>query len=137
MPNFSDLQTALAEFNDKYRGPTVPRLELGQPYHIEKDYPTKWPDADSAGVYGFLDAAMNVLYIGKASLDNDIGSRIGTHLASDPSKPWGRKDILAEQAAYLITIPVPKGHRYVAPALEEWLIDQLQPPHNAIGRRNH
>ena len=136
MAGIEELKTALIEFNNEFLGPSLKPFEPSELYDIDRDWPKQWPNADSPGVYFFLSSELDVLWIGKASNKNLIGSRIGTFLSADSKKPWRRENDPIPEAQYIASIPIPKEHAFMAPALKEFLITRLQPSRNKIGTGN-
>lgn len=98
----------------------------------------KWPNADSSGVYfmlGHLANDMNrkSVYIGKASNKSSIGCRVSRHLGNKLglSKIYKYDDYHIE---YVVTIPTSKGFKYLAPALEEYIIGNIEGSMNVVGK---
>ncbi len=87
-----------------------------------------WDWAGSVGVYYFRNDSRGVLYVGRALPGTKFGSRIWSHLRAEDAE-W--KEDIQHASAVLGFIPVKDEHWYMASALELYLIDILEPPHNA------
>lgn len=89
-----------------------------------------FPQTDHAGVYFFLDGEGNVLYVGECK--REIGNRLGEHLG--PALPGGGYAAPGfEGAEYIVVVPFPSDARYLAPALESWLLQRYHFPLNTNG----
>jgi hypothetical protein len=93
------------------------------------EYPTMtaWegePPSYQRGCYAVFSAAGELLYIGKASLKNTIGGR----LVEIRKKPMRNGEIAV--SACLVTV----HDHFEAPSLEEFLIRELRPKWNSVGR---
>jgi len=97
-----------------------------------------WPDADRKGVYVVFDMDLELLYVGKASHNNCIAGRLGDYFkyTTDGTRrcklkheDWTRKP------QFVATIAVPAEMSFEAPALEEYLIQTLNPSDNTVGAR--
>jgi len=132
----------LDEFQEKYRRPDLPALELKGIYalfpeealadFVESGWNDPYPNADRQGVYLIFGSTGVLLYVGKASMGATIGGRLGTHFAGKNecrllSTDW------TERPAYVATIAVPRGMGFEAAALEEFLIRSLAPRDNSLG----
>jgi hypothetical protein len=115
---------------------------------IESQWTKYWPNKESYGVYFLLgisesDNTKMGLYIGKASLKK-MGHRLYSHL--NPHKKTGRFKRSYREETFIIeavcSIPMPTNEtRYLASALEEYLITKGLKSNNAIllnsiGNRN-
>lgn len=84
------------------------------------------PVSDKPGCYALYTATGQLLYIGKASNSRKIGHRLYHHLTQS-------------QAAWVPSVSfvqiVEVSEPFEAPSLEEYLIRELQPPHNDRGIR--
>ena len=128
MSSLQEIKNALAEFH-KYL-PLLPNLYPEGPWNIPSDWDKKsFPNAELPGVYFFLNAAGNLIYIGKASAG--LGQRLGNGYIGQGGKI---KDPKVAEASQLYTIALPKELFFIAPALEEFLIFKLDPKGNTIGR---
>lgn len=80
-----------------------------------------------------LDDDEAVIYVGKASADSWIGARLAKYFQYDAN---GRcRFIHAEWCPrYVVTVAVPDDSPFEAPALEEFLIKELQPRWNTLGK---
>ena len=132
MGGIEEFRNAVDRFNRDFRGPKVETLRPSDPYDIDHDHPRQWPDATKPGIYAFFDKDRNLLYVGKASLGNAIGNRIGAHLSSNPKRPWMRLDDKSKDAQFIVTVATAADQAFVAAALEEFLIREFKPPRNTL-----
>lgn len=147
MAHYSDLKKELARYSRTYRNPKLPPLEFSGLYALfPENYKTlpkgvtgrwpddDWPNGDKAGVYIFLDSKLKVLYIGKTSLLKD---RLGAYFRYDDlnrcripdEHGWNVKP------EFVVTIGISAKTAFESSAIEEYLIDRLQPPENTIGMK--
>jgi len=143
MIKIEKLLTALAEYQKKYRHPSSPALEIESEYCLfpdssfnGKSWPDTYPHAGRAGVYIVLDQARTVLYVGKASFTNTLGSRLGSYFCYDADgKTCSIQDNWSANPHYLVIVATPEGMEFEAPAIEEYLITKFGEnlPDNKIG----
>lgn len=88
----------------------------------------EWEWSEKVGVYYFRNDPSGILYVGRALPGTKFGNRIWSHLRATDEK-WVQD--IAHESAVLGLIPVPEGSWYLASALELFLIDSLEPRHNA------
>ena len=147
MSSYTDIASKLDWFQNVFLNSTLPKAEVSDFYDlfptrpsppeitIKGKYPQTFPFSDRKGVYIILDSNLKVLYIGKASFDNFIGNRLGTHFigkdkcCSPKSYSW-----TPPGPRYVISIAVPKEYTFMASSLEEYLIAKLQPTDNKHGK---
>lgn len=131
---YSDLLAALDKFNLDFPRPNLKPLDASEKYVLQEHWPRKWPGSDLPGVYVFLTADDSIVYIGKASCNRCIGTRLGDYFSfREPSKKLGLSVIHAKanDVAAVIIIAIPdKDRAFEAPALEEYLIRSLNPVRN-------
>ncbi|QDV07257.1 hypothetical protein Poly30_27760 [Planctomycetes bacterium Poly30] len=128
------LDGLLQMFCDAYWPSGIQRPTWSERFDLrcEEAAKTTWPNADSAGVYALLDESGAVLYIGKASMGASVGGRVFCHVAGGGAKFVAREGF--GDVRWLRTVGVEESRRFIAPAIEEFLIDLLQPPLNRAGR---
>ena len=149
----SEINCAIKEF-EGYLNPLVKIPELDKNYLQDVTCcwnltetiwsETKFPNARNRGVYFLLGRNKNneydlAVYIGKASFNSSIASRLNIHLNGGDKEnkiyPYG--DYLLEA---VITIALDKNEdlAFLAPALEEFIIGELQTKNikllNTIGK---
>jgi len=123
--SISDLEFFIKEFNDKHPRPhgaieMTPLLDIS----IMKD--AQWPSNELPGVYIFLDSDKNITYIGKAS------SNIGSRLAAKFDVKWNPKTKDSIGCHYITTIPLPCDAYFEAPAIEEYLLNNIKTRSNKV-----
>jgi len=137
----AQVRRCLDEYQEKYRRPGLPALELRGMYalfpeegladFVEARWNDQYPNADREGVYLIFGRTGMLLYVGKASMGASMGGRLGTYFAGKNecrllSTDW------TERPTYVATIAVPEGMSFEAPALEEYLIRRLSPCDNKL-----
>ena len=149
MSTISDVRQALKTYIDCYRRPDLPPLELSQlydlgtgseipPEDIGSKWPDPWPNGWSKGVYFIFGSSGSLLYVGKASLNQGIGSRLGAWFQYENDEARSCKVVhpnWSESPRYVMTLPVTDEMSFEAPALEEYFIRTLHPTDNTIGRQ--
>ena len=146
MADLQAVQLALDAYHNTYRHPELSRLQLSKPYALFPDAPSRfelsgqwpddyWPNVNSPGVYLIFDATLDLLYIGKTSLD--FGSRLAEYFQYEKSsrrcKIVEPEQWKAGPPAYVSTVPVQAP--FEAASLEEYLIQELCPSDNSVGKR--
>ena len=134
---------AVAEYILRYRRDDVPPLQFGGPLDL---FPTTqlphsitppftwehpWPSAQRAGVYLIYSGGLELLYIGKASMNRNLGQRLHEYFGHDAVCLLGNHWL--QPPRFVITIAMPEAMSFEAPALEEFLIEALNPTHNTHG----
>jgi excinuclease UvrABC nuclease subunit len=135
MSTLDHLKEKIQLLSDKYNRHDL-NLEISDVYDIKKDFSKQYPNSEFPGVYVFLDEHQQILYVGKASYNNYIGPRLGAYFKrGNEDKSAGVPKVKYYEAVrYLVTIKVPENRAFEAPAIEEFLIKELNPPLNVIGR---
>ena len=131
MKNIDDLRRSIHKMNQQYRRSGFDPLELMEPIDIVKNPYAPCPGNKNPGVYIFLDEAMNVLYVGKASCGNIIGGRLKRHF----NEKWHPTDDKSSGCRFITAIPLPPGQYSEASKIEEFLIAELNSPRNDKGKR--
>ena len=142
-----DHEAALDYYRAHLRGSGMPAIEMRGFYDLypgtddadcEYRWPNAWPDVQSPGVYFIFDVNMQVLYIGKASMNNPLGSRLGTYFKFGPNKSCvvQKREYWKGVPRFVSVIAMKPEFRFQAPALEEYLIGKLQPIDNDVGISN-
>lgn len=146
MSGLKKLQNELKAYTRKYRKPGLPPLRLSPLYDlctthkrgpaVGSKWPDYWPNADSFGVYAIFDESLDLLYIGKASMNNVLSNRLGRWFGYTKAKSCKVKDSNWNKTPrYVITIPVVPEMRFEAAAIEEYMIAALQPIDNTRGKK--
>jgi hypothetical protein len=135
----------LTEYVSSYRRKGLKDLEISPPFDLFPDQPVppgispksneyrSWPLGERAGVYMIYSVGFEILYIGKASMSQNIATRLSGWFTG------GEKCILKhrwpEPPRFLINIAVPDDMPFEAPAIEEYLIGLLKPKGNTCGMK--
>lgn len=132
-------------YQDTYRSARLAPFEISGSYWLfpGADTPSpKWPEpypfTDRAGIYLIFASSEDLLYIGKASMNNSIGARLGEYFGSDNDlktcKVKNSSGWTLEPHSF-ITVAVPIDCSFEAPALEEFLIKRFGKllPDNTVG----
>lgn len=135
MTSFVKFSRNVRKYDEKYRHPDRPRLEISDPYDLVKDWKDYYPHCEHPGIYSIFDKEEKLLYVGKGSAKSSLGTALGKHFKGlaegefslkDESK-WGKK----HKPRFVITVKAPKA--FEVPSLEEYLITSLRPPLNIQG----
>jgi len=147
MATLKDALKKIDEYTKNYRKIGLPAFQISGVYSLfpEKSkekfdirWPEPWPNGWERGIYLILGDELKLLYVGKASLNSAIGSRLGSYFSySEDRKGCNVKRKWSENPIYVVTLAVPKNMSFEASALEEFLIlefkDEL--PDNSIGTK--
>jgi hypothetical protein len=140
-----DVKHAIEEYKEKYRRPGLPDLEFSGLYALFPDEATTpdvssrwnetWSLCERCGVYFIFGRSETLLYIGKASMNNSIGSRLSTYFQCDDSTGGCRLrySVVNEKPMYVAALAVPENMPFEAAGLEEFLIRRLRPCDNVRG----
>lgn len=139
-------KAAIETYISNFRRVELPPLVISGVYDLyptsargtvacEYVWPDTWPNSERAGVYAFFDEGADLMYVGKCSMNSFLGARLGAYFGYGDERqcilkggPWGRNP------RFVMTVGVPDTMTWEAPALEEFLIQQLNPPLNRHGR---
>lgn len=114
-----------------------PKFKFSDLYDLELDWKSnsKYPFAKKTGIYAIFDKDEELLYIGKASNQSSIGARLSTYFENDEEgkcHPVDSKESWGGNPRIIISVSV--NEPFEAPSLEEFLISELQPKSNSVGR---
>lgn len=147
MASLTDIKNKISEYKKNYSLPSF-ELNISDWYKLfpnsrnkeqEKkclQWPGIFPHAERQGVYLIFDKNKELLYIGKVSMNHNIGGRLGSYFSYAKDKinckvnhEW------SSNPEYIVTVAVPEGMSFEAPALEEYLIKNFSKslPDNRIG----
>lgn len=140
LATYSDLLMAIEYYRNNYRREGLPEFGEINRYALYPDnninefgWPGKFHDCDSPGIYVFLDENDDILYIGKASMNNLLGYRLGSYFCYDQDGSCKLNHKWKKEPRYIITMAVDYDTRFEAAALEEYLISQLTTLENKAG----
>lgn len=146
MSTLQDLVEAVNRYMERYRHPAMPKYTVGKLYDLcpnevgsnktcESSWPDTWPNCHDAGIYAILDIELNVLYIGKSSMQGSVGARLSSYFVygDDRSCNFKHEPYWTSRPRFVWTVAVPESTRFEAPALEEYLIRELRPRDNTRG----
>jgi hypothetical protein len=152
MKTIADLQKQLDEYSATIRKPGLYKIqpvsglfdlfpERGSPLDgVEHRWPdSSWPSADQPGIYAFLSETGEIIYIGKASMSNTLGSRLSAYTKYGEKNSDGSATCQLKHSGwnpeprYVVTVGLKKEFSFEAPAIEEYLIIRLSPSNNTIG----
>jgi len=134
---------AVSDYCRKFRHPDLPSLDVAPPIDLYPERPlvgaapqlepvVSWPFAQRAGVYIMYDDALDLLYIGKVSMNRCLGQRLYEYFGGGdvcvPKFDW------LFPVRFLVIIAMPEDSPFEAPSLEEYLIRTLHPKSNVAGR---
>ena len=150
LTSLSDIKEKVTIFKNEYRLDKL-KLDISDWYSLfpatrdkdlekkQKQWPGTYPQAERQGVYLIFNENKDLLYIGKASMNNNIGSRLGSYFSYKSDKVTCKVNhSWSSSPNYVVTIAVPDGMSFEAPALEEYLITEFSNslPDNTIGTKN-
>ena len=133
---------AVTEYEDRYRRSDVPPLEVAPPLDLFPSLPTldgftpplrwehPWPFGDRAGVYLVYSNSFDLIYVGKAQR---LTSRLYDYFGEGDVCEV-RHNNWPQPPRFVINIAVPSNMTFEAPALEAYLIRELQPIRNISGK---
>ncbi|WP_404390381.1 GIY-YIG nuclease family protein [Pseudoalteromonas phenolica] len=125
---------AIKDFDLKFKRPRIDALEkcFSSVDVSEENWPRLWADggffwkrANEACVYFFFNEAGNLIYIGKAEV---LGYRFSAHFSK------GSKWIRVVKTVGVLAVP--RDSWFEILAIEAYLIEQLQPSENKLGKNS-
>lgn len=134
------VKLALDDYRHNYRRPGLPEIELSclyalfpqegeRPASADSRWNSPFPNSDRQGCYLIFGESGKLLYVGKASGNARMGGRLGMYFGHD--RLTGDCRVLShdwnERPMYVATIAVPNGMGFEASALEEYLVNRLNP----------
>ena len=147
------LHEAIAKIDEycrSIRHPTLPDLQISPKYELfpkskpnSSDipaWPNRYPFSDKQGIYLILSRDDRLLYVGKASMNSCISSRLSSYFEYEPISrrcQVRNLDKWSESPHYIVTVAVPDSSSFEAPAIEEYLIKNYSKdlPDNTIGTK--
>lgn len=128
----NELENRILWYSNRYNV-KFNRSEIYALYPIDEEYgwPQTWPNNVHSGVYALLDTNKNVKYIGKA---HNLGARFSSYFMYGNENECQPKDVKAKDIRYIISFASQDCERYTCLSLEEYLISELNPEYNTLGR---
>lgn len=126
------LKNAIKWYEDRFCVRFTP-AEIYALYPKEGEYgwPQPWPIPDFAGIYAFLDSNKTIVYIGKAS---QMGARLSHYFGYGKNGKCILKDKRIDDISYVQCYSCSPEEPYACLSLEEYLISDMNPKYNKIGR---
>ena len=126
------LQNAIKWYEDRFCVRFTPAVIYSlYPREGEYGWPQPWPILDSAGIYAFLDSNKTIVYIGKAS---QMGARLSHYFGYGENAKCILKDKRIDDISYVQCYSCSPEEPYACLSLEEYLISEMNPKYNKIGR---
>lgn len=130
-PDTTSARKAVEAYCSKYN--ISPHFELSAIYALTaENWINSIPFHLNSGCYLFYAEDGTLLYVGKTSLNSGLAGRVIKYFRTRPAFAL-RHDDWIKPPAFLQTLKV--NFAYEAPSLEEYLIQELQPPQNRLGIR--
>lgn len=126
------LKNAIKWYEDRFCVSFTP-AEIYALYPKEGKYgwPQPWPIPDFAGIYAFLDSNKTIVYIGKAS---QMGARLSHYFRYGENGKCILMDKRIGDISYVQCYSCSPEEPYACLSLEEYLISEMNPKYNKIGR---
>lgn len=126
------LKNAIKWYEDRFCVSFTP-AEIYALYPKEGEYgwPQPWPIPDFAGIYAFLDSNKTIVYIGKAS---QMGARLSHYFRYGENGKCILMDKRIGDISYVQCYSSSPEEPYACFSLEEYLISEMNPKYNKIGR---
>lgn len=126
------LKNAIKWYEDRFCVSFTP-AEIYALYPKEGEYgwPQPWPIPDFAGIYAFLDSNKTIVYIGKAS---QMGARLSHYFRYGENGKCILMDKRIGDISYVQCYSCSPEEPYACLSLEEYLISEMNPKYNKIGR---
>ena len=125
------LQNAIKWYEDRFCVRFTPTVIYALYPKEEYGWPQPWPNPDSAGIYAFLDSNKTIVYIGKAS---QMGARLSHYFGYGENAKCILKDKRIDDISYVQCYSCSQEEPYACLSLEEYLISEMNPKYNKIGR---
>ena len=125
------LQNAIKWYEDRFCVRFTPTVIYALYPKEEYGWPQPWPHPDSAGIYAFLDSNKTIVYIGKAS---QMGARLSHYFGYGENAKCILKDKRIDDISYVQCYSCSPEEPYACLSLEEYLISEMNPKYNKIGR---
>ena len=126
------LKNAIKWYEDRFCVSFTP-AEIYALYPKEGEYgwPQPWPIPDFAGIYAFLDSNKTIGYIGIA---RQMGARLSHYFRYGENGKCILMDKRIGDISYVQCYSCSPEEPYACLSLEEYLISEMNPKYNKIGR---
>lgn len=137
------IEAALQRYKASFRKDGLPDWERGELLALFPDefqgqatrtWHDSWPFGNRAGVYFVFGERMQLLYIGKASMNSCMGARLSNWFWGPSEGTCNVSGTWSVTPRFVQTLAMPLAMPFEAPALEEFLIGVFNPPDNVAGR---
>lgn len=126
------LKNAIKWYEDRFCVSFTPAENYAlYPKEGEYGWPQPWPIPDFAGIYAFLDSNKTIVYIGKAS---QMGARLSHYFRYGENGKCILMDKRIGDISYVQCYSCSPEEPYACLSLEEYLISEMNPKYNKIGR---
>jgi hypothetical protein len=143
MSTYDQAKQAIQSYSEVYRNSNRPSFDVSDLYNLfpEKitntptpnQWPATWPFNERQGVYIILDNKYEVCYVGKASMNNVLGSRLSSYFGYDEGRRCRLYHTWKSTPRFIFTVATPIDSAFEAASLEEFLIRELKPTDNSLG----
>lgn len=141
-PTYAEVQQAILAFHEKWRRPGIEDLPSRLSpvrFKDQVEWARLWAEdgelhkhSSKAGVYFFFDTDQHLLYIGSARV---LGNRLYQHFHVPGSPRMLPEWVEKEKMQYVAILDVPDVCWFEALAIEAYLIEELSPPRNKVGKK--
>ncbi|MBX7046075.1 MAG: GIY-YIG nuclease family protein [Ignavibacteria bacterium] len=128
-PHIYKLNETVNEFLEKFIKSDLKFLSFSEIYKLSLDWLKAYPNNELAAVYAFFDLENRLQYIGSTTVS--IGARFKEYFKKD--KTDRNKCIKLEKfnvVESISTLGLIEDNKFLAPAIESYLIYKLNPPIN-------
>jgi len=122
-----ELNIVTKEFSNLYLKKDIKINSFSELYDLDIDWPNTYPNNLSPGVYALLDENKDLYYVGSTIVA--IGIRFKEYFSYDSDKKC-IKSIEFKNISFLTTLCIAGDNKFLAPALEYFMISKLQPAGN-------
>ena len=129
-----EIKNLVEDYDKTYRADGLAPFVISKKYYLypqngEYGWPEIWPNCTSSGVYLIFDDKDEIIYVGESI---NLGNRLSDYFKY--SENGGVKVIHNWSRFSILTITVPSSSQFERLALEEYLINKLNPFYNIRGK---